>query len=506
MLLTAEPQLALPAASRMEVDRSSAAWDIGRGPGNYLALVGMQAIASILSFAGLWVATRVLGPTGYGGVAAILAASQCVGQIAVHWSAVSLVRYGCEEFVATGRLANAFWARLLILLPNLILVIATAPGWLPPLAAALHLPARLYPLVVAHLLTTALWVHVQQALQAAKLPRVQGRLLAVERGQVLLALVVLTASGQASPSSVVLTYILPPLVVCFVGFWRLRALVYPGIRINSRYLKRMLTFSAPLIPFCLVGYLSTNSLDALFVAHFLSAADLGQYAVAYQFAGTLMQLPSLAGSLLLPFFITLQVNQQQDRIACFVREQLPLLTLAWSTGCVLAGVLFAQLIAALFGPRFHAVPGVLWPLMAAAALAGPALMGYSPVSNAKSATYVATISGAAAGCANLFLNWYCVPRWGIIGCAWATSGAYGVGMVSAACCIHRMLPGTRAWTLQATLPALVGAAYATWRGPHTGALAASLVASALLAVAHRRSVLDGTRTLKALLKRVCVHG
>src|SRR5438445_3387835 len=125
-------------------NRRGASWDLVQGPKNYLSLVSAQVVSAVLSFAAVWLATRLLGPTGYGGVVAIVAGSQAIGQLTVNWTAVSLSRHGVEEFVETGRVAKAFWTRFWILVPNVLLVGVTSPFWLPYLSALLKLPSQAY--------------------------------------------------------------------------------------------------------------------------------------------------------------------------------------------------------------------------------------------------------------------------------------------------------------------------------------------------------------------------
>ena len=50
---------------------------------------------------------------------------------------------------------------------------------------------------------------------------------------------------------------------------------FPVLGIDRALLKRMLTFSLPVLPASLVGYMSSNYLDAFFITHYLSRADLG---------------------------------------------------------------------------------------------------------------------------------------------------------------------------------------------------------------------------------------
>src|SRR5436190_23371789 len=93
-------------------ERRHADWDVATAPRNYASLVAAQIVGSALAFCAIWIVTRLIGKTGYGSLVAMLAAGHCIGQLAVHWSAPSLVRFGCEEFVETGPVAAAFWTRL----------------------------------------------------------------------------------------------------------------------------------------------------------------------------------------------------------------------------------------------------------------------------------------------------------------------------------------------------------------------------------------------------------
>ncbi|MEP6912448.1 MAG: oligosaccharide flippase family protein [bacterium] len=484
-------------APSSETQRRSAEWDLHSGPRNYLALIAAQAASTAAALAGTWVATRALGAAGYGGIVAILAASQLVSQLAVNWTVTSLSRYGCEEFVKTGRIANTFWGRLVILIPNLLLLMVASPLWLPLVSAWLHIPRAAHPLVLIYLVVTCFWTHVQLSLQGAKLVRLQGILLAGERTLMLGILVMLTLFGSASLFSVALAYILSAFVMGAVGLWRLRFLIYPGVRLDRPLLRQMLVFSFPLIPASLIGYLSTNYLDALFISRFLSTADLGVYSVAYQLAGTTMQLPLLAGSLLMPLFITFQVSEQREHLSRFMREILPLLALLWSTGCAILAALGTYLLPLIFGPEFVGTVALLWPLLVASAFAGPVLIGYWPLSNTMGMTYVPAVNSVIAACVNVGLNLLLIPRFGLIGCAWATAGAYGAGVLATTLLVHWRVPLSRSWTVQACLPILFGAAYVAWRADNLGALVITVVLSVLLAFLHRRHISAG---LTALIK------
>lgn len=479
-------------------ERRSANWDLRQGPKNYITLVSAQVASAALSFTSVWLATRLLGSTGYGGVVAIIAASQAISQLAVNWTSGSLGRYAVEEFVETGRIARAFWTRFWFFIPNTILVLVTSPFWLPVLSSLLKLSPRTHLFVLAHFLTNALWTHVQQGLQGAKLMRLQGSLLTLERVLVFLIILACAMSSRASFLTITMAYVLAPLSVSVAGFWTLRKLIFPISGLDWPLLHRMLKFSLPILPASLLGYMSTNYLDAFFITHYLTGADLGVYAVVYLISGTSLQLPLLVGTVLIPLFITLQIDGTDDRARRFMFNGLPLLTLLWGVACSCVAAFGSYIFPHVFGDQFRDMVKLLWPLMASAALVGPFLMGYAPFSHSKSVTYIAMLAAIASALVNVVLDFLLIPRFGLVGCAWATTIAFAVHLVVVICLVHRQLLSGRSWTLLAVLPPIAGAICASAYAVSFRALGVTLLLSALLALVFRKSVSTGFMMFKNL--------
>jgi O-antigen/teichoic acid export membrane protein len=243
----------------------------------------------------------------------------------------------------------------------------------------LKLPAQAYLLVLAHFLANAFWIHVQMGMQGAKLMRLQGSFLTLERLLVLLIVGVCVIMQQASFLTVALAYIFAPLGASLSGLWVLRRLILPVSGIDRELLKRMLKFSIPILPASLIGYMSSNYLDAFFISHYLTSAHLGVYSVVYLISGTSLQLPLLVGSVLIPLFITLEVGGSEERAQRFMLNTLPLLTLLWGTACIFVAAIGVYVFPRIFGDQFTEMGPLLWPLMAAAAVSGPVLMGYAPI-------------------------------------------------------------------------------------------------------------------------------
>lgn len=485
-------------------DRRDADWDVRQGPKNYLVLVGAQFASAFLAFAAVWVATQYLGPAGYGGVVAIIAASQWAGQLTLHWTGLSLVRYGCDEFIETGTITKTFWARLFILVSSLVVVAPTLSFWLPPLASWLHIPSQAYPLVLGHLVVTAFWIHLQHALQGAKLPGFQARLLTLERALILLVLLALGLGGKADLYSVTWAYVLSPLVVSAIALWKLRKLIRPVVWPDRVTLKRILLFSFPLLPSALISYFASGYLDAFFIVHFLSVVALGVYSIVSQLSGTILQLPLLAGTLLLPLFISTDPGMREERITRFISYVLPLLTLVWSLMCVVLAVIAGYLVPVVFGPKFSEAVPALWPLMATAALAGPVLMGYFPISNTKALTYITAANAATAAVLNVGLNLIFIPRFGLLGCAWASLIAAVGSLVVTALLVHKHFPASQNWAPLATVPAMVGAIIALWTSNRVVPLVIALLVAMIFVLGCRSALVEGLVALSNVpaLKKV----
>ena len=460
-------------------DRRKADWDLSAGADNYAALVAGQLAGALLSFWALSIVSQALEAPGYGTVVAILALSQAVAQVALHWSALSLYRHGCEEFVETGRLASTFWTRAFLLGASGIAVAITALFWFRPLLGWLGMPPEAAWLVPLHVAASALSIHVHHALLAAKRPRFQSLTLVLSRA--VLVLVLIRGPEDLSWQTVATLYALAPLLEAALGLYRLRPLIFPGIAVDRRLLRTMLAFSLPLTLQGVLGYLSTNYLDAFFILKLLSSAHLGAYALAYQLVGAFMQMATMAGSLLLSLFVTLGLEGKSERTRHYFRELLPVLCLLWSGACIAFSAGGSVVVRLFFGPSFSESGALLWPLGAAAAVAGPVFLGFGPLIHARSVTFVSVYLATASALVNIVLNAVLIPRFGLAGCAWATVAAYGAGTLVAVFLCRKLVEARMSWYLLPALPSVVAAVVAAWTDPLLGAAGggATLLALAL---------------------------
>lgn len=402
--------------------------------------------------------------------------------VTTNWTSTSVIRFGVREFIDTGRIANVFWTRVLILIVNLLIIIATSPLWLRPLTSALRIPYELAPLLLLHLTAAVSWYHMQQALMAVKLPKLNATLLTFERVVIVLALLAMVALRIASLRTVIAAYIVASFFCAAIATVILRKMIFPWARVQRERVREMLRFSAPLLPSAFVSYFSSSYLDSFLIARFMDAAAVGVYAVGYQFAGASMMLIFLAGSLLQPFFVSVAPEMQEQRIRLYATRVLPVITLGWTLATVIGAAIGGPLLVAVFGARYAAVEPVVWPMMAALALSGPSFAGYFPIAYTMNRTHILLINALVGAPFNIALDVLLIPRYGLVGCAWGTVLTYMACVIVTTALSDRAMHARTWWNAISTLPAIVAALVALRYGSLFAIGAAILVAAVIVAV------------------------
>jgi O-antigen/teichoic acid export membrane protein len=456
--VTSEPIAATPVAiggRASHTERQSSSWDIKNAPRNYISLVAFQVGSAVFAFTSVWLITRYLGSEGYGAIVAVIAASQ-VAQIFVNWTSVAVVRYGVDEFVDSAGIARTFWTRLSILFVNLVLVVLLSAFWFPPLADWLKMSPGAFWLVLAHFCVTAFWLHIQVSLQGAKLLRLQSLLQMLERLSILIGILGLVAFYRVEFYWVVICYIAAPAAMIVIGSAQLRSLIGTRFSFDGQFVKKILLFSLPLLPFTLVGYFSGSYVDAVFISKFLSIRDLGIYSIATQVNGIALQMPLLANTILLPLFVTLMAESDRQRSFNYFRNILPGLTLLWGIACAALSFVGYLIIPTVFGAEFSGASLPLWILLTASVVSFPVAVGYSALSNAASTTWIPMIATIISATVNILGNIFLIPKYGMAGCAWATLLAFFTSAVVFAILLKSTAQMPVSWTFLAVIPSVLG--------------------------------------------------
>ena len=162
-------------------------------------------------------------------------------------------------------------------------------------------------------------------------------------------------------------------------------------------------------------------LDVFVVNYFLDPLQLGFYALGVVISEALWQVPAAVASALFPRTAR-TVEEDATQFTCFLLRQVLLTT---TLGGVAIAVLSPIAVPLIFGSRFSPSVAVIWWILpgtialslakvACADLAGRGKNGYSSV-----AAFVSFAATAA-------LDWFLIPRMGILGAALASSLAYSL--------------------------------------------------------------------------------
>ena len=420
--------------------RRSVRWDLDNARQNYLALIVAQGGLAAASFLCVWVITHALGVEPYGNIAAFMAGAQ-LAQVALWWTLNAMVRFGVQEFIESGQISHSFWSRTIVLVVNMALFFGTAPLWLPYFANAFKLPADIIPTILAYLFVTAIWMHLQFGMQASKLPIRLALGQMTERILTLLVISFLAVSGTLTWQYAALAYVISPCILILFGVYSLRSLVdwrFWRFGIDTGLIKRILTYSIPIPLISLLSPLALNYVGTLFILHYLTKADLGAYSVALQFYGLIMILPTLAGSLMTPLFISSRSSEGGKNLtAVFLKDVLPTVMVLFSIGSTILAVGMYFILPIVFGEQVTGVVGVLFVLILAGVVAAPVMMGFFPLSLSKDSTAIQLIPATLSCLALILANFVLVPRFGLMGSAWAMVIAYAVILVTFSWLMHR---------------------------------------------------------------------
>jgi Na+-driven multidrug efflux pump len=112
------------------------------------------------------------------------------------------------------------------------------------------------------------------------------------------------------------------------------------------------------------------------------------------------------------------------------------------------------------------------------------------MSNAKSLTYISTVYAIVIASLNVSFNYLLIPRFGLIGCAWASVIANFFGTLVAVIMLNKSLQIKKIGAILATLPIIIGACFATAYNKTFLALAFTIIFSFFYFVFNRKIIFD----------------
>jgi O-antigen/teichoic acid export membrane protein len=243
-------------------------------------------------------------------------------------------------------------------------------------------------------------------------------------------------------------------------------------------LREVLAFGLPKVPH---GFLVQvlNVSDRKILDLFVTRAEVGLYQTGYTFGTAVKFALSAFEPAWSPFvYGQLKKDGARETLARVVTY-----AFAVFVGVTLVVAVLGRELLVLMTPRnpaFRAAAPII-PVVALAYLChGVFLLTSIGIGIEKKARYYPIVTAAAAA-VNLALNFALIPRWGMMGAAWATVAAYGTMAAVGGVLSHRVFPIPFEWTrLTGTVALAAAVALLSTLAPET-LLGAVAVKAALLA-------------------------
>ena len=194
-----------------------------------------------------------------------------------------------------------------------------------------------------------------------------------------------------------------------------------GLEFDTTLFRKMQKFGMPLVPSALALW-AINFIDREFIVWYNGKAEVGVYSAAIKIASVVTFVMIAFRTAWPAFAYSIEDDGEARRTYSFVLTYL----LAFASWLALAlGALAPWLVELLTNPRYQrAEKGVALLAFAGAVYAGYTVLAIgSGRARRTQLNWVVTGTGAAA---NIGLNFWLIPRWGMVGAAISTAAAYVV--------------------------------------------------------------------------------
>ncbi len=426
-----------------------------------LAIYGAGDVAtSLVSLLLLPVFTRHLSPADYG-VITMLLTVEAVTKVVFRWgvdTAFMRLFYDCRDDAARQALASTLFLFLVGVNGSLVAVSVLAAG---PLSAAIlgsAGQATLLVLTVANTFVAAFYFIPYHALRIGNQP---GQFIALtftrSIATVIARLVFVIWAGWGVFGIVFADIAVTTAFTLVLSRW-----FAPYIRLtfSTRVLRDALRFGLPRIPHSLAQQVISVA-DRYFLKAYGTLTDVGLYSIGTTFGLALKLFLSAFESAWTPFFLGLMhepdARQVYSRVSTYVLAVLVLLVAGLSA-------VAPDLVALFTAGEFHGA-AIVTPWIAVGVLwQGVYLVGSIGLVIAKRTTVYPVSTGIAAG-ASLLANMLLIPRYGMLGAAWANAIAYATLAIVTVGFSTRIYPIAYEWGRLIRIAVAGAAAFAVATAP-----------------------------------------
>jgi O-antigen/teichoic acid export membrane protein len=306
----------------------------------------------------------------------------------------------------------------------------------------------------------SLIAHFTGGFQAVKLLRVQGLLLLLEKGLSLLIILGIYFFSLVTWQHIMLAYLTAASTVVIVGISMIRK--YYSFKFEKKYVKQVLYFSLPLLPYGITAFLSTSYLDTFFISNYLGKNDLGIYSVAYQFYGFWLQLPTILGGLMMPMFISYIIRDHLEIVEKYLKESMHIVILIWTLLSAILAFALCIVIPGAFGISHPQLNSILIIFILGTTILIPNFIGFNPYTLARKVVFFAFPLAIITAGFNFLGNYLLIPRYGLLGSTYSTVLSMMAGFIATYLFMVFYFKVNAIRSVTSLVPALLGILLCFW--------------------------------------------
>jgi len=443
-----------------------------------LVIYGLGDVAtSLVGLLLLPVFTRYLTPFDYG-VITMLLTIEAVTKVIFRWgvdTAFMRLYYDCPDQPARQRLASTIFFFLLGVNGSLVALSLISAGWLgASLIGSAHF-GLLVALTIVNTFVAGFYFIPFQVFRISGRPRHYiAFTFARSAGTIVARLGLVILGGMGVLGIVTADVIVTAIITVALTRW-FAPLIRPVF--SSEVLKEALGFGLPRVPHSIAQQVISVA-DRYFLKAYGSLGDVGLYSIGVSFGLALKLFLSAFESAWTPFFLGVMHEAEAARVYSTVSTYVVAVLVLLVAG--LCGIA-PDLVRLFTAPDFHGAARVTPWIALGVMFQGLYLVGSIGLIITKRTTIYPLATGIAA-CASLVANIILIPRFGMLGAAWANLIAYGTLAAVTSGFSWRVYPISYEWARLLRIAGAGLAAYAATRVVPSGMspLAGALMRGAVI--------------------------
>lgn len=410
-----------------------------RGVWGYLPV---QAVQALVGFGAVIAFTRLLSPEDYGRYALAYSVAALSQTAFLTWGEAAMARFTVAEI--EGGTLGVHVATLNRALVGMIAVVGLVTA---PLLIFLPLDSKLKLAIAAGVAAFALR-------SLLKLSQERKRACGEVRGFAVLDMtatgggfilgIALAAVGWGGAGPLAATGIVTAACLAWLLPGELR--ISRGANFDPARVRRYAAYGLP-VALSLIAALALATTDRFLIAGFLDEASVGAYHAGYSVGNRLIDVIfvwlGLAGG---PALVAALERGGGPALRHAANQQAEFLVLVALPACVGLALVSGPLIGILVGEQLRDQAAAVTPWIAVAAFfAGVQTHYFAQAFTLSRRTGLLAATVAVPAAINIGLNLLLIPRFGVIGAAWATALSYAIGAAVSAVLGRRVMPLPLPW-------------------------------------------------------------